>query len=50
MPSLKVCHERGIRSVWIDREGEPPNPDWQPDAVLQDLSALPDLLLPIRSR
>ncbi|MGI4732464.1 MAG: haloacid dehalogenase type II [Janthinobacterium lividum] len=43
---LKVCNELGIRSVWIDREGEPLNPDWTSDAVLPDLSALPDLLLP----
>jgi 2-haloacid dehalogenase len=41
---LKVCRELGIRSVWIDREGEPLNPAWQPDAVLKDLSGLPDLL------
>ena len=25
---LKVCHELGIRSVWINREGEPLNPSW----------------------
>lgn len=42
---LKVCHELGIRSVWIDRESEPLNPDWMPHASLPDLSALPDLLL-----
>ena len=41
---LKVCHELGIRSVWIDRLGEPANPDWPPDAVLDDLSGLPELL------
>lgn len=41
---LKVCHERGIRSVWIDRLGEPLNPDWPPHAKLNDLSGLPDLL------
>ena len=43
---LKVCHELGIRSVWIDRVGEPLNSDWAPDAVLSDLSGLPKLLLP----
>ena len=43
---LKVCHELGIRSVWIDRVGETPNPDWPPDAILDDLSGLPELLLP----
>ncbi len=43
---LKVCHELGIRSVWIDRVGEPLNPDWPPHAVLDDLSKLPELLLP----
>lgn len=42
---LKVCRELGIRSVWIDREGEPLDPAWHPDAVLKDLSGLPDLLL-----
>jgi 2-haloacid dehalogenase len=43
---LKVCQELGIRSVWIDREGERLNPDWRPDAVLKDLSGLPQLLMP----
>lgn len=42
---LKVCRELGIRSVWIDREGEPLDPAWHPDAALPDLSRLPDLLL-----
>lgn len=41
---MKVCRELGIRSVWIDRVGEAPNPDWPPDAVLDDLSRLPELL------
>lgn len=43
---LKVCHELGIRSVWIDRVGEPPNLAWPPHASLKDLSRLPDLLSP----
>ncbi len=43
---LKVCHELGIRSVWIDRLGERLNPNWSPQAVLEDLSGLPGLLLP----
>jgi len=42
---LKVCHELGVRSVWIDRAGEPPNPDWPAHAVLDDLSRPPELLL-----
>ena len=42
---LKVCHELGVRSVWIDRMGEPANKDWPPDAVLGDLAGLPALLL-----
>ncbi len=42
---LKACAELGIRSVWIDREGEPLCSVWRPDVVLQDLYALPDLLL-----
>lgn len=41
---LKVCHELGIRAVWIDRLGEALNPDWTPDAVLPDLTGLPELL------
>lgn len=41
---LKVCHELGIRSVWIDRIGEPLNPDWPPHVRLNDLSGLPDLM------
>lgn len=41
---LKVCHELGIRAVWIDRLGEPLHPDWKPDAVLSDLSTLPEVL------
>lgn len=43
---IKVCHELGIRSVWIDRAGESLNPDWPAHAVLNDLSRLPELLLP----
>jgi len=43
---LKVCHELGIRSVWIDRLGESLNPAWPPHASLTDLSGLPELLLP----
>lgn len=43
---LKVCQELGIRSVWIDRMGEPLNSDWAPNAVLSNLSELPKLLLP----
>ena len=41
---LKVCHELGIRSVWIDRVGEPLNPDWPPHATLDDFVGLPALL------
>jgi len=41
---LKVCREMGIRAVWIDRLGETLNRDWEPEAVLRDLTALPDLL------
>ena len=42
---LKVCHELGIRAVWIDRLREPLNPDWKPDAVLRDLTDLPEILV-----
>ena len=41
---LKVCHELGIRAVWIDRLGERMDPQWAPVAVLRDLSGLPALL------
>ena len=41
---MKVCHELGIRWVWIDRVGEPLDPRWQPHAVLNDLTDLPQLL------
>jgi len=41
---LKVCYEMGIRAEWIDRLGEPLNPDWAPEATLLDLTDLPDLL------
>jgi 2-haloacid dehalogenase len=43
---MKTCSELGIRSVWINRDGETPNPDWPAHAVLADLSNLPELLLP----
>lgn len=43
---LKVCHELGIRSVWIDRVGEPLDRAWPPNASLKDLRGLPGLLLP----
>ncbi|MGU3326931.1 haloacid dehalogenase type II [Methylobacterium mesophilicum] len=41
---MKVCHELGVRSVWIDRVGEPLDLRWQPHAVLRDLTDLPQLL------
>jgi 2-haloacid dehalogenase len=41
---LKLCWELGIRSVWIDRDGEPPNPNWPPHASLPSLTGLPALL------
>ena len=48
---LQVCHELGIRAVWIDRLGETLNPRWVPAAVLPDLSGLPDVLgVPLSSR
>jgi 2-haloacid dehalogenase len=43
---IKVCTELGIRSIWIDRVGEPLHPDWPPNAILKDLTGLPALLLP----
>ena len=41
---LKTCHEMGIRAVWIDRLAETLNPEWTPEAVLPDLSTLPEYL------
>jgi len=41
---LKVCQEMGIRAVWINRLGETLNPSWTPDAVLPDLTDLPEFL------
>jgi 2-haloacid dehalogenase len=41
---LKVCHEMGIRAIWINRHGEPANPDWPADAVLPDLTGLAEVL------
>ena len=40
---LKVCHELGIRAVWINRLGERLNPKWTPDAILPNLFGLPQL-------
>ena len=37
---LKDCYELGIRSVWINRDDETPNPALQSDVVLKDLSGL----------
>ena len=42
---LKVCHELGVRSIWVDRIGECRNSEWPPDATVSDLSTLPELLL-----
>lgn len=41
---LKVCQELDIRVIWIDRVSETLDPQWKPDAVLPDLSELPELL------
>jgi 2-haloacid dehalogenase len=41
---LQVCHELGVRAVWINRLGEALNPNWTPHAVLSDLTNLPELL------
>lgn len=43
---MKVCHELGIQSVWINRASELPDPNWPAHAVLDDLSKLSELLLP----
>ena len=42
---LKICHELGVRVVWINRSDEPLNPAWPPTYVLPDLTGLPDLLV-----
>jgi 2-haloacid dehalogenase len=41
---LKVCAELGIRSVWINRDGEALDPAWSTDVILTDLSTLPEIL------
>lgn len=41
---LKACHELGIRSIWINRAGEAPDPRWPADLTLPDLTPLPDVL------
>jgi len=42
---MQACHELGIRAVWINRRGEPGNPDWLPYEELPDLSGVPEMLL-----
>ena len=39
---IAPANELGLRSVWINRLGEPPGP--QPTRELPDLSELPDTL------
>ncbi len=39
---IAPARELGLRSVWINRLGEEPNP--RPDRELRDLSSLPDVL------
>lgn len=41
---LKVCTELGIRSVWINRDGEALDRAWSTDVMLADLSTLPEIL------
>jgi len=41
---LAAARELGFRCVWVDRgTGREPLPDYDPDAVLPDLAAVPDL-------
>jgi 2-haloacid dehalogenase len=48
MGRSEVCHELGIRSVWIDRMREPLNPDWAPHAVLMAFEVAATVTLPKR--
>ena len=41
---LRVCHEMGIRAVWINRFGEKLNEACAPEAELPNLVGLPELL------
>ncbi len=42
---LPACRDLGLRCVWINRiEGQKPPADFEPDAELNDLSGVPDLL------
>jgi FMN hydrolase / 5-amino-6-(5-phospho-D-ribitylamino)uracil phosphatase len=34
----------GIRTIWLNRNGQPPEADVEPDAVIEDLRPLPGLL------
>ena len=41
---LKVCHELGVRVVWINRSDEPLSPSWSRAHILPNLVGLPRLL------
>lgn len=43
---MKVCHELGLRGIWVNRRGETGNPAWLPYAEVSDLNGAAALLLP----
>ncbi len=43
---IQACKELGIRCIWINRRGEAGRPDYKPYEELNDLSGVPDYLLP----
>ncbi|WP_242098172.1 HAD family hydrolase [Sphingomonas sp. CROZ-RG-20F-R02-07] len=44
MTDLQLCHELGVRVVWINRLDEQMDPRWSPIGILPNLSGLPDLI------
>jgi 2-haloacid dehalogenase len=43
---MKACHDLGLRGIWVNRRGEPGNPEWLPYAEVPDLEGAAALLLP----
>jgi hypothetical protein len=42
---MKVCHELGLRAIWVNRRGEVGNADWLPYTEVSDLKEAGNLLL-----
>ncbi|UIJ73463.1 HAD hydrolase-like protein [Aurantimonas sp. HBX-1] len=43
---MKACHELEVRGIWVNRLGQPGNPDWLPYDEVADLDGAAELLLP----